>query len=165
MKMKSRTKLACYAVVSSLLISQSVLAKETELADKLQICGEISLDTARLSCFDQLIKKQSATIVEAETTEFSAAQVDDFSKDHIKKTAEEKTNELLSISLTISKLEMTTRGQWIITFNNGQKWQQKDATKLRLKQGDQVTLTKGALSSVFLQKENTNKRIKVKRLK
>ena len=40
------------------------------------------------------------------------------------------------------------------------------ATKrLRLKEGDLVVITKGALGAVYLQKENTNKRIKVKRLK
>ncbi|MFT5003340.1 MAG: hypothetical protein ACI952_001693, partial [Flavobacteriales bacterium] len=36
---------------------------------------------------------------------------------------------------------------------------------LRLTQGDLVVITKGALGAVYLQKENTNKRIKVKRLK
>jgi hypothetical protein len=165
MKMKNRTQLAYYAVVTSLLISQTVLAKETELSDKVQACSQMSQDTTRLACFDQLTHISNSTILAPKKTALTATQVDDFSKEHVQKTDEEKANEILSISSTISQLTKTSRGQWKLTFDNGQKWQQKDTAKLKLKQGDKVTLTKGALSAVFLQKENMNKRIKVKRLK
>jgi hypothetical protein len=83
----------------------------------------------------------------------------------VKKTAEEKAKEIDSITLTISQLSKSPYGQWKITFDNGQRWQQKDNHKLSLKTGQRVILTKGAISSVFLQKENSTKRIKVKRLK
>ena len=158
-------KLATCVVVFSCLLTKSVLAKETELAGQVQACGQISDSTARLACFDQLTTKQSSTRENPATIQLTAQQVDTFAKEHVEKTADEKANEILSISLTIRKLEKDVRGKWKISFDNGQKWQQKDTTKLKLKQGDKVILTKGALSSVFLRKENTNKRMKVKRLK
>jgi hypothetical protein len=165
MKMNDRTKLYYYAVVSSLLISQTVLAKETELANKVQACVKISQDIKRLSCFDQLKKKQNSTMLESKIVKLSAIQVDGFSKKHIKKTPEEEAKEIKSITLIISALSKTIRGQWKIMFKNGQKWQQKDTARIKLKQGDIVVLTKGVFTSVYLKKENTSRRIKVKRLK
>jgi hypothetical protein len=163
--MKNRKKLVYYVIATSLLISQTVLAKGVALGDKVEVCSKISQDTARLVCFDQLTQVNNSPELVPQITAMTAAQVDDFSKSHVKKTDEEKAKEILSISLTISKLEKTVRGQWRLTFKNGQKWQQQDTAKLRLTQGDLVVITKGALGAVYLQKENTNKRIKVKRLK
>ena len=162
--MNKIAKLTYLAVVTS-LISQTAIAEEKNLSDRVQGCIEITQDTARLACFDQLLSKPSAKKVEAQVAEITAKQVDSFSKEHVKKTAEEKAKEIDSIILTISQLSKSPYDQWKITFENGQKWQQKDNYKLRLKIGQRVILTKGSLSSVFLQKENSTKRIKVKRLK
>jgi hypothetical protein len=167
--MKSIEKLTFCVLIGSLLLSQSVLANQTDLTAKVKDCSKVSDDQARLACFDQLIVKQDHK-VQAPTTkvlekELTAKQVDAFSKEQIKKTDKETANEIKSITLIISKLEKNPRGKWKITFDNGQKWQQKDSKGLKLNEGDTVILTKGALSSVFLQKENTSKRIKVKRLK
>ena len=109
--------------------------------------------------------KPSAIKAEPIITGLTAEQVDSFSKEQVKKTAEESAKEIDSITLTISKLSKSPYGEWRITFENGQRWQQKDNYKLSLKTGQRVILTKGSLSSVYLQKENTTKRIKVKRLK
>jgi hypothetical protein len=165
MKMKNRSKLAYHVIVVSLLISQTVLAKETDLADKLQACVQISQDTKRLSCFDQLTNKPKITMVDSKKAQLSAMQVDGFSKEHIKNTSEEEAEEIKSITLTISTLSKTIRGQWKITFENGQKWQQKDTARLKLTQGDTVVITKGMFGVVYMKKLNKNKRIKVKRLK
>jgi len=165
--MTKSIKLTYFTVITSLLLSPTVLAKEENLSDRMQNCVKISQDKARLTCFDQLTSKsKSKTVsVESEATGLTAEQVDSFSKGQVKKTSEELANEINAITLTISKLSKTPYGQWKITFENGQKWQQKDNYKLSLKTGQRVVLTKGAITSVFLQKENTNKRIKVKRLK
>lgn len=163
--MKNSINFTYYAVVTSLLLSQTVLAKEGNLSDSIQGCVKISQDTARLACFDQLTDKRSTISVEPAITALTTQQVDSFSKEQVKKTREEQAKEITSITLTISKLSKTLYGQWKITFENGQKWQQKDKYTLSLKIGQRVILTKGSLSSVYLQKENTTKRIKVKRLK
>lgn len=186
--MNKITKLTYFAVVTSLL-SHTAIAEEESLSDRVQGCVKITQDTARLACFDQLTVKHSnksvdlavtplvtpqvdsevtqlaAQQVGSEVTELTAQQIDSFSKEQVKKTAEESAKEINSITLTISKLSKTPYGQWKITFDNGQKWKQKDNYQLSLKTGQRVILTKGSLSSVYLQKENTTKRIKVKRLK
>lgn len=74
-------------------------------------------------------------------------------------------SEVDNIVLTIDKLKKMLRGEWKITFTNGQVWQQKDSLRLSLKEGQDVKISKGALSSYYLKKEQNNKRIKVKRLK
>jgi hypothetical protein len=106
----------------------------------------------------------SSKLVDNQTTPLTAKQIDNFSKEQVKKTSQEIATEVNTISLTISKLSKSLRGQWQIFFANGQQWQQKDNINLRLKVGDKVQLIKGALGSVFLKKQNTNKRIKVRRL-
>ena len=186
--MNKITRLTFLAIVTSLL-SQSAVAEEASLSDRIQGCVKITQDMARLACFDQLTVKHSNNSVdlavtqlgaqqvdsevtqlatqqvESNVTQLTAQQIDSFSKEQVKKTAEESAKEIDSITLTISKLSKTPYDQWKITFENGQKWKQKDNYKLSLKTGQRVILTKGSLSSVYLQKENTTKRIKVKRLK
>lgn len=189
--MNDLNKLASSIIAVSLFFTPVTLAKDS--LDQLEDCVKITQDTARLACFDKLTEKLSNKSVEvntaqlipqkvddsskesiesltsksaeASTAQAITQQVDDFSKEHIEKTAEEKANEVLSISLIVDTLKKVGRGQWKITFKNGQQWQQKDVTKFKLKEEDKVTLTKGALGSVFLQKEGHNKRMKVKRLK
>ena len=149
-------------------LSPTIQAKD--LTAQLDTCSKVVADKARLKCFDQIVFTKELPAVIGKTQDqqsstFTATQVDSFSKEQVTKTAEEKAKEIDSIVLTISKLKKVGRGQWKITFSNGQQWLQKDTTKLKLKVDEEVTLSKGALSSVFLQKENTNKRMKVKRLK
>jgi hypothetical protein len=167
--MKSIEKLSLCTFVGCLLLSQTVFSKQPELAAKVKACSQVSDNLARLNCFDQLTTKQNyqAPLSKKTTSkvELTAQQVDSFSKEQVEKTAEEKAKEIKAISLTISSLGKNQRDKWKITFDNGQKWQQTDAVKLKLKKGEEITLTKGALSSVYLQKEGSNKRIKVKRLK
>lgn len=101
----------------------------------------------------------------AELVENNTQLVDDFGKEQIKKTTAEHVRDIKHIRLTISDLSKNPYGKWNISFENGQKWQQKDSIKLNLKKGQQVTLSKGALTAIYLQKENSSKRIKVKRLR
>ena len=152
-------------LVATLLPVQSVLASEEALTVKVQQCSQITQDQDRLSCFDQLVTKKTRVATVLPKPDLTAQQLDNFAKEHVEKSAEEKANEITSITLTISKLNKSPYGKWNINFSNGQKWKQKDSARLRLKEGDIVVLTKGILGSFFLQKENTTKRIKVKRLK
>lgn len=166
------TKLASYALVISLCMAQTALAKEAELADKVFACSQLSENQPRLSCFDALtssnrsiVETASKPVATEQSSPSNEQKIDAFGKEHVKKSTAELTKEINAITLTVSELTKTVRGKWKITFENGQQWQQKDTTTLKLQQGDQVTLTKGAFSSIFLQKEHTNRRIKVKRLK
>ena len=88
---------------------------------------------------------------------------DDFAKEHIKKS--EKEQGLESITSVITKLKKLIRGQWLITLENGQQWQQKDTAKLKLKVGDTILLKKAVMGAVYLYKDGSHRNIRVKRLK
>ncbi len=181
-----------YALVifSSLFSIQSFAFDSTPLLQKLQLCAQITIDEKRLFCFDNLSQKKLKT--EIKPTELKAAepniivtpevlvtpeiidakknneptdkQIDNFSKELVKKTTAEKAEEITSLTVTISALKKLMRGSWVITFNNGQKWQQKGSERIKLKVGELVILKKGLLTSVFLHKQNSNRSIKIKRL-
>ena len=163
--------LTCTILISGLVLPIIAQAKAPNLAAEINTCSQISQDQARLSCFDALTQSKTlaaettSQLVTSDKLPLTAQQIDEFAKGHVEKSKEELAKEINSITLTISELTKTLRGQWKIVFENGQKWQQKDNNKFKLKIGQRVTLTKGALSAIFLQKENSNKRIKVKRLK
>ncbi len=163
-------KLACCTIGTIFWLVPPVLAKQLNLSEKVKVCSEMTSDQARLSCFDQLTTKSSPITKSApqsvqQPAQLSAQQIDAFAKEQVKLSKTEQAKELTSISATIDKLTKTVHGQWKITFKNGQKWLQKDTTKFSLKVGQRVVLTKGALSAIYLKREGSNKRIKVKRLK
>ncbi len=169
---------------------QQVHAKTSVLLmEEVNRCAIIPSNKDRLICFDKLTKKEESKekhLVKIEKVKAKVRpkppqkiikkaakkvtvsledKVDDFAKIHIKKSKEERDGELVSITLTISKLKKLLRGQWVIYFDNGQKWQQKDTVKLKLKVGDEVTLKKGVLNAIYLKKTNSNSRIRVRRIK
>lgn len=163
--------LTCTALISGLALPIITQAQTSNLAADINTCSQISQDQARLTCFDALTDKNTLAVatanksVTSEKLPLTEQQIDDFAKDHVEKSKEELAREINSITLTISKLTKTVRGQWKIVFENGQKWQQKDGQRLKLQVGLKVTITKGAFGAIYLHKESTNKRIKVKRLK
>ena len=156
-------------------ISAGTLAKtKSDLIDGLSNCVNILNDDNRLLCFDKLarnnvlastpLKTQNPTVSQIDAVKLKKAkQVDDFSKVHLAKTQQEKGLE--SINATISKVKRLIRGEWVIYFENGQKWQQKDSGKIKLKVGDKIRLQKGSLGAVYLFKEDSKRSIRVKRLK
>ena len=168
--------------ILTMLGTQNVLAQSGQLKGVLITCSQLTDSLARLTCFDTAVAKhltvspntaetktaatKNIAVTESKTSRtVTDEEVDAFAKEHVKKTVEEKAEEITSITLIISSLNKNAYGQWKISFKNGQKWQQTDSVKLKLKVDQRVVLTKGMLTAVYLQKENTNKRIKVKRVK
>jgi len=171
-------KLAIISVFSLLigLFSSNLLANiDDRIIRSLAHCVKVSEDTKRLNCFDQLASSNMAALNKikivreekkkqiASSNEPVSKYIDDFSKSNLKKT--ESVDGPDSITATISHLTTLIRGQWVISFDNGQKWQQTDTVKLRLAINDIVKLKKGSFGSVFLNKEGVNRNIRVKRLK
>ena len=144
---------------------------ESSLSNKLKQCGKISSSEERLACFDSLITADTqepvlikeATVAVVSTENVTTKEVDDFAKNHLKKTTEEQGLE--SISSTVTQLKKLIKGQWVIDLENGQRWQQKDSAKIKLKVGNTVRLKKGAMGAVYLYKEGSHRNIRVKRLK
>jgi len=170
------------AIIS--LTQQVMAAERSGLNKSLHQCAKFVVDSQRLACFDRLIapfetntvKRSTETVVATKTVKMAAKTlkkspavnsqaIDDFAKEHLDKTLEQEAEEINSITLTISNIKKLLRGNLQITFQNGQQWQQKDSTRMRLKQGEEVVLVKGALGTFYLKKMATHKRIRVKRLK
>ncbi len=146
----------------------------SSLLDDLSTCLNISNDNQRLACFDQLanssvtvlspIKMSDESLSKIEQIKLEEAKkIDDFSKEDLKKTEEEKGPD--SITATISKVKQLIRGEWVVYLENGQKWQQQDSARIKLKVGDSIRLNKGSLGAVYLFKEGSHRNIRVKRLK
>jgi hypothetical protein len=145
---------------------------KSELRLKLNHCSSIESDHARLVCFDKLVQPSAKqpvvaatvavpSIVESKTVEQN--KVDNFAKEDLKKTKEEQGPN--SIFATVTKVKKSLKDQWVIYFENGQKWQQTNTARIKLKIGNKVRLEKGALGAVYLYRENSHRSIKVKRLK
>jgi len=176
------------------LPSAVIAAQSDNLSEAVHQCVKITNDQQRLACFDRLvqpaIKPSVETISEvtavatvtatavaksdkAQTQDNAQTEVqiqkkqdiDEFAQEHLVKTPEMLAKEVNSIELVISELTKLIRGEWKITFDNGQKWRQKGNTRIKLKVGDNVIIEKGALGVFYLKKVATKKRIQVKRLK
>jgi hypothetical protein len=148
-------------------------------------CAKISKNEDRLACFDLLsnkfkilpIDKKTAPKVMANTKNKKHVQekviiarnkettIEAFGASHLKNKHTE-SKETQSIVLTISKIKKNAHKELIISFENGQVWQQKDSSYFKIEAGNKVQLTKGALGSIYLKKTGDSKRrIRVKRIK
>ena len=156
-------------------ISSDVFADiNSDLVFGLSSCSKISHDKQRLVCFDQLVqnnvtssslvKVSDGSVLQIEQVKSAEAKkIDDFSKEDLKKTQENKGPD--SITATIINVKKLIRGQWVVYLENGQKWQQQDSAKIKLKVGDHIRLKKGSMGAVYLFKEGSHRNIRVKRLK
>ena len=160
------------SVVLYLISPGSYAKSNSDLLLNLTDCSTILSSDERLACFDKLVTASANESVMATTavtpsiTDKILAEdklVDNFAKEHIKKTKKEQGPN--SIFATVSKVKKLLRGQWILYFENGQKWQQTDTSKVKFKVGNKVRLSKAALGAIYLYKDGSNRSIKVKRLK
>lgn len=162
--------------------SNTNLEQPELLAQSFNNCLKIVKDSARLSCFDQLaslavITKDSAkqAVSVSEETVIKAAQktqkqkIDEFAIKQVELTKEEQreksAQELTEFSATITSLKKLLRGEWVVTLDNGQKWQQKSSGKIKLKVDDIIVIKKGALGAIYLKKKGSSRNIKVKRIR
>jgi hypothetical protein len=147
------------------------------LSESMIDCSQESDSLKRLLCFDQLVE----SIVQSESpqiiTEIIPVEATDSPMPVIQsETDEPQIRENFGLPErpldtpdkiygTVAKVKKNTFGKHTITFADGQVWKQTDSSRLRLKVGDQIFVEKGALGSHFLGKENTNTRMRVKRVK
>lgn len=150
------------AIVFYSLAFVSVAEENVNMANLLT-CRQITPANERLACYDALVKQDPVTAITKQTVKNKEKAIDDFAKEHIKKSTNEQG--LNQLSSKVAKLKQLIRGEWVITLENGQTWQQKDSKKFKLKVGDVIRLEKGMLGSVSLYVEGSNRSIAVKRLK
>ncbi|MFD2165752.1 hypothetical protein ACFSJY_05695 [Thalassotalea euphylliae] len=77
-----------------------------------------------------------------------------------------KPEQVDEVSFVVKTASLSLRKKWRFTFENGQQWEQKDTEKFaKFKAGDQVTIKRGALNAFYLKKADSNRTIRVKRIK
>ncbi|WP_440875063.1 hypothetical protein [Thalassotalea sp. PLHSN55] len=163
--MKLAFLILCSALVAPVMASS--------LSSQLSACVKISDGKERLACFDQAMAttKTVAAIPEkkatppvnvaaepAETKPLTKAE--NFGQEH-----KQVSQGLDQLELTIASIKKNSYGQYRLVSENNQVWQQKDSSHLKLRVGDKVIIKRGALSSFYLKKPESNRSIKVKRIK
>ena len=85
-----------------------------------------------------------------------------FGLEHKKTQAE---LEVESLDLTITKTKKSVHGKWTLTFDNGQVWVTISTAKMKFKVSQQVSISRGVFNSFTLTMPNSNRSVKVKRVK
>tara|TARA_B110000091_G_scaffold192868_1_gene217558 strand:+ start:520 stop:1062 length:543 start_codon:yes stop_codon:yes gene_type:complete len=171
------------AVVIALFFTPCALAfDDQQLSQAVKICAQQNDNLLRLRCFDNVVEKltlakkliitpsnqlKSAQVSKKEILPIvntSVKTVDLFAKNHLEKTAKGQLEKVNEITATITQAKKMLRGQWQVSLNNGQQWQQKDSLYLNLSRGDEVVLQEGALGAFYLKKLTSNRRIRVRRI-
>ena len=88
-------------------------------------------------------------------------QQENFGKENIQRSE----NLVEQISAKVIEIQKAPYGELIITIEGGQVWRQKNRARFKLSEGEVITIERGALGSFFIGKEDTNRRIRVKRMK
>ncbi|WP_395340166.1 hypothetical protein PN836_016245 [Ningiella sp. W23] len=160
-----------------------------------QACVKIDNDIARLACFDAIFTAPEVTQVQTQpmsavsppvsvqtnktaidTSTFDESElakanekseddrVAEFGAEDLKASAADE-EELNRIESTIVSASENSRNIRTFTLENGQVWRESESSRLRLKEGMDVFVEKGAFSSHFMGKESSNRRVRVNRVK
>lgn len=125
-------------------------------------CTKIKDDKKRLACFDRLFTKEKSNNGQRVPLPVEKSAVNEFGARYLKDKNEDKVEE---IRLVIEKVELNARKRQVFYFTNGQVWENKKSTKIRIKPGDFAIISEGAFSAYYLSKENITGKVRVKRIK
>ncbi len=142
---------------STLFLFLCMLAGITLATPGWQECRQLSDDAKRLACYDDyarmLEKKNAPPTVAEQKAAFGLP-------------AASPADEIEGIQASISKIEKSSRGQRTLYLDNGQVWRQVgSSSQPRLKPGDKITIERGALGSFVLKPADSNRSMRVRRLR
>lgn len=171
--------------LSSLMLLQATTVHAESIGDALAQCSKEGNSLQRLVCYDRVVKdiKQYSGLEDsikrgypvptanasAPTTPAKPAMPaspsvqaeNQFGLEHKQPIGEDVD----SLSGNISSLDRTLRGKYVITLDNGTVWEQTDSDKLKLSDGETVTIERGILGAFYLTRSDVDRRMKVKRIK
>lgn len=136
------------------------LASAQAVPESLRACAAEADDLRRLACFDREMARlgESHAPAPAPAPMLSAEERFGMQGELARKLEKEKgieRPELEKLEAQVSEVGEKPRGELIVTLDNGQVWEQVEAkTGFRLRSGDSVTITPGALRSFWLQGES-----------
>lgn len=172
------------AIAALSMLLTAPFTQAANLHDELKTCAKLQDSQTRVVCYDNVVNgidrytetanTAKATVTTATTshskkkklgietiTDQRADHNDDFGIEH-KVVVKAKADKLIA---SVTHAKKSLRGKWIVTLENGQQWKQFDNTKFKLKAGEKVIIERGALNAFYLGKDDTNKRILIKRSK
>lgn len=159
-------------------------ADENAPLDKLYVCSAIEDDAERLSCYDEAvgrvkeaetagefatITRQEAEDVQRDAFGFSMPSLPRLSLPTFGGDTDVKTDDegnLAELEVAIRSVDTGPYGKLIITFENGQVWQQSDSDSIRVSRKSPPTMAviKRAAFGSFLIRLDTGQRFKAKRV-
>ena len=154
---------------AGLLACFSTFGMAQSLQSDLLDCAQINDSLQRLVCYDNLAKKAvlptqlvAELPIASDTSKAKplVSAAENFGQEN-KKSPKDLINQIQG---KIVKVTKSAYGKQIVTLDNGQVWRQTDSVRLKLVEGQSVTIKRGALGSFFISKENANKRIRAKRV-
>lgn len=138
------------------------------LPEALRTCSSIKRNSERLACYDRSVEQLSTSAPDSSVTfkpspeaMFGTTSAD--ARPAPSSTAERQ--ELATLTARVSRLDRDGEGMYVIELDNGQSWRQLNGPKtLLLKEGDEVTISRGALNSFRLATRN-GRAAKVRRIR
>lgn len=171
-KSDSLQRLVCYDKLTKEMRETRNNLPQQQAKLKVSAAEEVDHDV-NLIQKDQLeiVLPSSELIDELPTQPRSAGAVDDtvkkeqqqqqFGKENI-----QRPEDLIKkITAKVVQVQKAPYGELIITLEGGQMWRQTNNARFKLSEGEVITIERGALGSFFIGKEDTNRRIRAKRLK
>ena len=134
-------------------------------------CIKIEENEKRLACFDLVTKSENKITSEPEAAKVSKSQRKTIAqrvKDQVKDfglTKKEK-KEVLEITSKITRLKLQNNYNLLVVLDNGQTWRSVEKIRrVRLKEGQTVTISEGFVSGYSLKVVDKKIAIRVKRIK
>jgi len=175
-------KITCGLV--SLVCVLSTQVQAGDLQSSLQACAQQSDSLKRLVCFDKLAQSASVSRSEVSAASKSAepmaapqpvTSVASATSSVAAPKAEQtfgaervyaKKEQVEEVRFTVKSVTKNARGKLKITFENGQTWQQKDSGAFtKFSPGEIAVIKRGVFDSFYMKKEDSNRTIRVKRIK
>ena len=160
-----------YLLVILLLISPFVIANEKEVGE----CADIKDPALRLSCYDSLFKieptEEPKLIQPKKEREVFVLNNDkEINKERERRFGlpkrDENKEEKIEIRDKITKVTQLTSLRLDVTLDNDQKWRSVEKIRqIRLKPGQEVTISEGFISGYVLKVVGKKISIRVRRIK
>ena len=166
-------------IIGLALLTLTSLATAEALDKALQQCRTIESGDQRLDCYDAIGRQQDSTSLPSSVNSTAAEPTKALATKALATKAPAKDNSELfgfearqitkqvpdRIDIEVIKAN-TVHGKKIFQLSNGQVWKQIDTKRFVFSQTKgQAYIERGALGSFFFSQQNSNTRIRVKRVK
>jgi hypothetical protein len=147
--MKGLHALLASALLATPWAHSALAADDDDLAQRIAACTREQDDARRLACFDRAAAPK-AVPPQVETTDTFGVHGSELARKREDSKPESEAAPK-RISATVTAIEKRSRGELVVTLDNGQVWAQKEVSGFfPLKVGDPVAILAGTLGSFRL---------------